>query len=76
MQNLAALLGGDLSAETLELVFHHENAWHLGKTMTVAGCKMIYGCLKLDHGVKALAYRYPANLMTTEFEGAVTVKYA
>lgn len=35
MQNLAALLGGDLSEETLPLVFHHENAWHLGKTMTV-----------------------------------------
>jgi hypothetical protein len=76
MQNLAALLGGDLTVETLPLVFHRENAWHLGKTMTVAGYEMIYGGFKLDNGAKALAYWYPANLMTTEFEGAVTVEYA
>lgn len=71
MQNLAALLGGDLSVETLPLIYHRENAWHLSKTMTSAGYEMIYGIFKLDNGAKALAYWYPANLMTTEFEGTV-----
>lgn len=76
LQNLAALLGGSLTVTELPIVFHRENAWHLGKTMTVAGYELIYGGFTLDNGAKALAYWYPANLMTTEFEGAVTVEFA
>ena len=76
LQNLAALLGGELTTEDLPLVFHRENARHLGKTMTMAGYEITYGGFRLDNGAKALAYWYPANLMTTEFEGAVTVEFA
>lgn len=76
LQNLSTLLGGNLEEVDLPVIFLRENAPHLGKTMTVAAHEATYGGFKLDNGALALAYWYPADLMTTEYQGSVTLEFA
>ena len=76
LQNLASLLGGKLKVIDLPLMFLREDAPHLGKTSTLAAYETVYGGFQLDNGSYALAYWYPANLMTTEYEGCVTLEFA
>ena len=76
LQNLCSLLSGNLRETDLPVIFRHEPAPHLGKNYTVPAYDMIYGGFTLDNGSHALAYWYPADLMTTVFTGAVTVECA
>ncbi|MGM9624531.1 MAG: beta-galactosidase [Eubacteriales bacterium] len=76
LQNLSALLGGQLTEEDLPLVFIREPAYHLGKVTTIAAYEATYGGFRLDNGALALAYWYPTDLMTTEYQGAASVEYA
>ena len=41
---------------------------------TVPGYEVIYGGIRLANGAYAMPYWVPADLMTTEYEGAVTVE--
>ena len=56
------------------MFFHRQGAPHLGKNMTVAGYELIYGGFRLANGAYALAYWKPLDLMTMEYEGAVTIE--
>lgn len=76
LQNLSALLGGKIEVIDLPVIFHREIAPYLGKVMTVAGYEATYGGFRLDDGSYALAYWKPAELMTTEYEGAVSLEVA
>lgn len=74
LQNLCALLGGALTVMDLPVIFHREWAPHLGKTMTTSASEAIYGGFRLDSGAYALAYWKPENMMTTEWNGSVTLE--
>lgn len=76
LQNLSALLGGNLEVIDLPVVFHREEAPYLGKTMTTAAYEATYGSFRLDNGTYAIAYWKPENLMTTEWCGSVTMETA
>ena len=76
LQNLASILHGDLSETVLPVVFLSGRAPHTGFTPNITCAEASYGGFRLDNGSLALAYWYPANLMTTEFEGAVSLEIA
>ena len=76
LQSLAALLGGKLETLDLPVVFLPEPAPTLGGVMTAAAHELLYGGFRLDSGAWALAYWKPAELMTTEYEGCVTLRCA
>lgn len=76
LQNLCALLGGKLEVIDLPVVFEREPAPYLGKTMTTAGYEATYGSFRLDSGAYAIAYWKPENIMTTEWQGSVTMETA
>ena len=74
LQNLASLLQGNTETVDLPVFFHRQGVPHLGKNMTVAGYELIYGGFRLANGAYALAYWKPLDLMTMEYEGAVTIE--
>lgn len=76
LQNLCSLLGGELTETDLPVIFNREITPHLGKVRTVAAFEAVYGGFKLNNGSYALAYWYPTDLMTTEYEGAISLELA
>ena len=73
-RNLASVLRGQVELVDLPVYFHRQPAPHLGKNTTVPGYEVIYGGIRLASGAYAMPYWVPADLMTTEYEGAVTVE--
>ncbi len=57
-------------------MFLPEPAPKLGGLMTAASQEMLWGGFRLDSGAYALAYWKPAELMTSEYDGLVTLKIA
>ena len=76
LQNLAALMGGRTEQVDLPVMFLPEPAPKLGGLMTAASQEMLWGGFRLDSGAYALAYWKPAELMTSEYDGLVTLKIA
>lgn len=76
LQNLASLLGGRLENVELPVMFRRESVARLGGELTAAAHELIWGGFRLDGGSFALAYWRPAELMTSEWEGAATIECA
>ena len=76
LQNLASLLGGELENIDFPAVFLRGNAPHTGYRPNIGCTEASYGGFKLDDGSLALAYWYPDDIMTRDFEGAVTLEIA
>ncbi len=76
LQNLASLLGGRLEQVDLPVIFIREPSPQLGDVMTAAAHEMLWGGFRLDSGAYALAYWLPGKLMTTEYEGCVSLRCA
>ena len=58
------------------VVFYARTAAHTGHTPEITCNEASYGGFELDNGSMAMAYWYPANIMTTEYEGSVTLEIA
>ena len=76
LQNLNAILGGDLTVLDLPVNIIKETAPHTGHAPALASPDITYGGFHLDNGAYALAYWYPTNLMTSTYEGAITMQTA
>lgn len=76
LQNLASLLHGDVKTVDFPVVFYTRTAAHTGHTPEITCNEASYGGFELDNGSMAMAYWYPANIMTTEYEGSVTLEIA
>ena len=76
LQNLASLLGGELENIDFPTVFLKGNAPHTGYRPNIGCTVASYGGFKLDDGSIALVYWYPDDIMTHDFEGAVTLEIA
>ena len=73
LQNLASLLGGDLKKTDLPIMFGKGIAPHTGDLPVVPYTEAYSGGFTLDNGSYAFVYWKPCDLMTTEFEGAVSL---
>ena len=79
LQNLASLLGGDVTTADLPVAFPSRAdliAPHTGDLPITKFEECISGGFRLDNGSYAFAYWKPCQLMTTEFEGATTLYHA
>ena len=76
LQNMASLLSGKIEITDLPVLFHRETVPHLGKVQTKGGHEIIYGAFQMENGSHILTYWYPSELMTTEYEGAVSLEIA
>lgn len=75
LQNLASLLGGELATVDLPVLFSNGRNLvnHTGNLPSVRFEDAISGGFRLDNGSYAFAYWKPCELMTTEYESAVTL---
>ena len=69
-------LGGNLTTLDLPVNIVKETAPHTGHAPALASPEITYGGFRLDNGAYAVAYWYPTNLMTTTYEGAITLHTA
>jgi hypothetical protein len=76
LQSLNAILGGNLTTLDLPVNIVKETAPHTGHAPALASPEITYGGFRLDNGAYAVAYWYPTNLMTTIYEGAITLHTA
>lgn len=76
LQNLASLLSGDVQEMELPVFFERFDAPHTWHTKDLSSNETNYGGFRLDNGAYAVAYWKSVNLMTTEFEGTVTLDCA
>jgi len=76
LSNLASLLHGNITAMDLPHLVKNDTAPHTGNFSTVSQRDLESYGFRLDNGSYALAYWYPSNFMTTDFEGAVTMTVA
>ncbi len=73
LQNLNAVLGGTLLNIDLPVTVNKESSAMTGWAPALSACDVTSGGFRLDNGAYALAYWYPANLMTTDYTGTVTM---
>ncbi len=76
LQNLASLLGGKLDVLDLPVFIQGDFAPHTGGVRSVTFQQALSGGFCLANGSYAFAYWKPAELMTEEFEGAITMSCA
>ncbi len=74
LSSLASLLAGDLRTDLLPIQFIDENAPHCGNIPTIRATEAEFFSFRLDDGAAAFAYWYPSNVMTEDFEGAVSLR--
>ena len=73
LQNMCAVLGGALENMDLPIFIVEESASHTGKAAALKASDITYGGFKLDNGSYAMAYWYPSELMTSTYEGSISV---
>lgn len=73
LQNLNSVLAGDRGTVELPLTVIRECAPLTGWAPRISAAELTYAGFVLANGAQALAYWHPANLMTTSFEGTVTL---
>lgn len=76
LQNLNSVLGGDLRTMELPVTVIKETAPHTGYAPALAAPDITFGGFRLDNGAYAVAYWNPTNLMTSTYEGSVTIASA
>jgi len=76
LQNLNAVLGGNLVNFDLPVTIIKEAASMNGGAPALSASDVTVGGFRLDNGSYAFAYWYPTNLMTTVYTGTVTVTQA
>ena len=76
LQNLCAILGGKLENFDLPIVIQKDSAPMMGGAPSVTFQDGISGGFKLENGAYAFAYWNPTSIMTTEFEGTITMQGA
>ncbi len=76
LQNLASLLAGESENVSLPIFVTEDVAPHTGNLKTVSFKDIKSYGFRLANGSFAYAYYYPADLMTTEFEGAISLTAA
>ena len=76
LQNLASLLCGEVKEIELPVFFEQFEAPHMWHTKDLSSNETVYGGFRLNNGSYAVAYWKPMNLMTTEFEGTITLDCA
>ena len=76
LQSLASLMAGKCESASLPVFVTEETAPHTGGIPTVRFKDMASYGFRLDNGSLAYAYWYPSDLMTTDFEGAVSLTAA
>lgn len=76
LQNLASLLSGEIEAVPLPILVTGDTAPHTGNLATLKFSELRSYGFRLANGSLAYAYWHPTDLMTTEFEGAVSLTAA
>lgn len=76
LQNLNSVLGGNLVNLDLPITIIPESAPHTGYAPALAAPDVTYGGFRLDNGAYAVAYWYPTNLMTSTYQGSITMQSA
>ncbi len=75
LQNLASLLHGELKNYDLPIrIVPGGVATYTGNTRDLTYGETVSGGFKLDDGSYAFTYWYPGNIMTSEFEGTITLE--
>ncbi len=75
LQNLASLLHGELKNLDLPIrIVSGGVAPYTGNTPDLKYRETVSGGFKLDDGSYAFVYWYPGNIMTSDFEGTVTLE--
>ena len=74
LQNMCAVLGGVLENIDLPIFIIEESAKHTGYATALKSSDITYGGFKLDNGSYAMAYWYPTELMTSTYEGSISVQ--
>lgn len=72
LSNLASLLGGNIVPMDLPFTVKNDMAAHMGNAPTLKACEVESYGFRLDNGAYALAYWHPADIMSTDYLGAVT----
>ena len=76
LSNLASLLSGDTGAIDLPITVQPDMAPHLGNAPTLKASQVEMFGFRLDSGAFALAFWYPSDYMTSDYEGALSLATA
>jgi len=72
LQNIASVFSEDCKTCELPVIFTPEHSWRIYETDTGRN-KAITGGFAKENG-EALAYWYPSNILTTSFEGTISLQ--